>query len=214
MNLRRGTERTGGRESAFGERQVSTIYTPTNDYQVILETLPQFQEDPAYLSKLRLKTAGGQTIPIESFLDQGRILPLEYGRDRQDHERQQRLRQAHERHALLARQRVLLHESFDAGAATLGAQRGDQAAGRGCNRSCHRLGHRRRRQKRGEALALGAAVGGRDRLPQRALLTDGRRKVRERGSAAGDRALLLLGLHVGHRCPRCFAVPSLHCRRA
>jgi HAE1 family hydrophobic/amphiphilic exporter-1 len=52
--------------NAFGSRQVSTIYTPSNDYQVIMETLPKFQEDPAYLSKLRLKTASGQTIPIES----------------------------------------------------------------------------------------------------------------------------------------------------
>jgi HAE1 family hydrophobic/amphiphilic exporter-1 len=52
--------------NAFGSRQVSTIYTPSNDYQVIMETLPEFQEDPAYLSKLRIKTATGQTIPIES----------------------------------------------------------------------------------------------------------------------------------------------------
>jgi HAE1 family hydrophobic/amphiphilic exporter-1 len=52
--------------NAFGSRQVATIYTASNDYQVILETLPKFQEDPANLSKLRLKTANGQTIPIES----------------------------------------------------------------------------------------------------------------------------------------------------
>jgi HAE1 family hydrophobic/amphiphilic exporter-1 len=52
--------------NAFGSRQVSTIYTPSNDYQVIMETLPKFQEDPAYLSKLRIKTSSGQTIPIES----------------------------------------------------------------------------------------------------------------------------------------------------
>ncbi|HWV41451.1 efflux RND transporter permease subunit [Pseudorhodoplanes sp.] len=52
--------------NAFGSRQIATIYTPSNDYQIILETLPKFQEDPAYLSKLRIKTASGQTIPIES----------------------------------------------------------------------------------------------------------------------------------------------------
>jgi HAE1 family hydrophobic/amphiphilic exporter-1 len=52
--------------NAFGSRQISTIYTPSNDYQVIMETLPKFQEDPAYLSKLRIKTSSGQTIPIES----------------------------------------------------------------------------------------------------------------------------------------------------
>ena len=32
--------------NAFGSRQVATIYTPSNDYQVILETLPEFQADP------------------------------------------------------------------------------------------------------------------------------------------------------------------------
>jgi len=52
--------------NAFGSRQIATIYTPSNDFQVIMETLPKFQEDPAYLSKLRIKTSSGQTIPIES----------------------------------------------------------------------------------------------------------------------------------------------------
>jgi HAE1 family hydrophobic/amphiphilic exporter-1 len=52
--------------NAYGSRQVATIYTPSNDYQVILETLPKFQEDPAYLSKLRLKTANGQVVPLDA----------------------------------------------------------------------------------------------------------------------------------------------------
>ena len=52
--------------NAYGTRQVATIYGPANYYQVILETLPQFQEDPAYLSKLRLKTASGQVIPLDA----------------------------------------------------------------------------------------------------------------------------------------------------
>jgi HAE1 family hydrophobic/amphiphilic exporter-1 len=52
--------------SAYGSRQVATIYSPTNDYQVILETLPIFQQDPAYLSKLRLKTASGQLVPLDA----------------------------------------------------------------------------------------------------------------------------------------------------
>ncbi|ARQ01805.1 efflux RND transporter permease subunit [Pseudorhodoplanes sinuspersici] len=52
--------------NAYGSRQVATIYTPSNDYQVILETLPKFQEDPAYLSKLRLKTASGQVVPLDA----------------------------------------------------------------------------------------------------------------------------------------------------
>ncbi|MDQ2953682.1 MAG: efflux RND transporter permease subunit [Pseudomonadota bacterium] len=42
--------------NAFGSRQVATIYTPANDYQVILETLPEFQASPSDLSKIYLKT--------------------------------------------------------------------------------------------------------------------------------------------------------------
>src|SRR5262249_23068627 len=34
---------------AFGSRQISTIYTPTNEYQVILEVKPEFQQDPTAL---------------------------------------------------------------------------------------------------------------------------------------------------------------------
>ena len=42
--------------NAFGNRQVATIYTPINDYQVILETRPDFQADTTGLSKIYLKT--------------------------------------------------------------------------------------------------------------------------------------------------------------
>jgi HAE1 family hydrophobic/amphiphilic exporter-1 len=42
--------------NAFGTRQVATIYTPSNDYQVILESLPELQSDPSGLSKIFLKT--------------------------------------------------------------------------------------------------------------------------------------------------------------
>src|SRR5262249_371468 len=38
--------------NAFGTRQVATIYTPSNDYQVILASLPEFQADPSGLSKI------------------------------------------------------------------------------------------------------------------------------------------------------------------
>jgi hydrophobic/amphiphilic exporter-1 (mainly G- bacteria), HAE1 family len=41
---------------AFGARQVATIYTATNDYQVILESLPQFQADPSQLQNIFVKT--------------------------------------------------------------------------------------------------------------------------------------------------------------
>ncbi len=44
--------------NAFGARQVATIYTPTNDYQVILESQPQFQADASQLQHLYIKTNG------------------------------------------------------------------------------------------------------------------------------------------------------------
>src|SRR6266481_5020622 len=47
--------------NAFGARQVATIYTPTNDYQVILESQPRFQADASQLQNIFVKTnvAGG-----------------------------------------------------------------------------------------------------------------------------------------------------------
>jgi HAE1 family hydrophobic/amphiphilic exporter-1 len=55
--------------SAFGTRQVSTIYTPSNEYQVILEADPRFQADPAALSHIYVRPPGGsgQPIPLEAF---------------------------------------------------------------------------------------------------------------------------------------------------
>jgi HAE1 family hydrophobic/amphiphilic exporter-1 len=52
--------------NAFGSRQVATIYTPANDYQVILESLPEYQTSTADLSRIYLKTSSGTTVPIES----------------------------------------------------------------------------------------------------------------------------------------------------
>ena len=52
--------------NAFGSRQVATIYTPANDYQVILESLPEYQANPAELSRLHLKTTSGRSVPIEA----------------------------------------------------------------------------------------------------------------------------------------------------
>ena len=47
--------------NAFGNRQVATIYSPINDYQVILETRPDFQADATGLSKIYLKTSLANT---------------------------------------------------------------------------------------------------------------------------------------------------------
>jgi len=51
--------------NAYGTRQIGTIYTASNDYQIILESLPQFRIDPADLSKLHIKTALGATVPLD-----------------------------------------------------------------------------------------------------------------------------------------------------
>jgi HAE1 family hydrophobic/amphiphilic exporter-1 len=52
--------------SAFGSRQVSTIYTPTNQYFVILELEKQYQRDPRALSLLYLRNREGKLIPLEA----------------------------------------------------------------------------------------------------------------------------------------------------
>ena len=52
--------------SAFGSRQVSTIYTSTNQYAVILELDPKYQRDPAALSLLYLRNREGRLIPLEA----------------------------------------------------------------------------------------------------------------------------------------------------
>jgi len=49
---------------AYGARQVSTIYTSTDDYQVILEVLPQYQRDPNALGLLYVKSSTGKLVPL------------------------------------------------------------------------------------------------------------------------------------------------------
>ena len=52
--------------SAYGDRQVSTIYAPNNQYKVILELDERFQTDPSVLALLYVRSAQGQLVPIES----------------------------------------------------------------------------------------------------------------------------------------------------
>ena len=51
---------------AYGSRQVSTIYTPNNQYWVIMELLPEFQRDPAALQLLHLRSQRGTLVPLTS----------------------------------------------------------------------------------------------------------------------------------------------------
>ena len=52
--------------SAYGARQISTIYTPINQYQVIIELEPQYQMDPAALSMLYIRSSTGQLVPLNA----------------------------------------------------------------------------------------------------------------------------------------------------
>jgi HAE1 family hydrophobic/amphiphilic exporter-1 len=52
--------------NSYGTRQVSTIYTSTNEYQVILELLAEYQASPAALSLLYVRNAAGTLIPLSS----------------------------------------------------------------------------------------------------------------------------------------------------
>jgi multidrug efflux pump len=52
---------------AFGQRQVSTIYTQQNQYHVVLEVTPEFQLDPTDLKRLYVTSSDGVQVPLESF---------------------------------------------------------------------------------------------------------------------------------------------------
>jgi HAE1 family hydrophobic/amphiphilic exporter-1 len=52
--------------SAYGSRQVSTIYTPTNQYFVIMEMAPEFQRSPEALSLLYLRSRSGKPVPLDT----------------------------------------------------------------------------------------------------------------------------------------------------
>jgi hydrophobic/amphiphilic exporter-1 (mainly G- bacteria), HAE1 family len=49
---------------AYGSRQISTIYTPSNQYSVIMELEPEFQADPAVLSSLYIRSSDGGLVPL------------------------------------------------------------------------------------------------------------------------------------------------------
>jgi HAE1 family hydrophobic/amphiphilic exporter-1 len=54
---------------AYGARQVSTIYTATNQYWVVLELLPQYQKDLGALSLLGLRSASGSLVPLTALAE-------------------------------------------------------------------------------------------------------------------------------------------------
>jgi multidrug efflux pump len=52
---------------AFGQRQISTMFTQSNQYRVVLETKPGFQQDPQDLSDIFLRSADGGSVPLGAF---------------------------------------------------------------------------------------------------------------------------------------------------
>ncbi len=54
--------------SAFGQRIVSTIFTQTNQYRVILEVKPEFQISPASLRNIFVSGTGGTQVPLSTFI--------------------------------------------------------------------------------------------------------------------------------------------------
>lgn len=53
--------------SAFGERQVSTIYLPTDTYQVIMEVAPEAKQDESALNGIYVRSSNGGLVPMSSF---------------------------------------------------------------------------------------------------------------------------------------------------
>jgi multidrug efflux pump len=51
---------------AFGQRQVSTIFTQLNQYHVVLEVGPQFRQDPVALKDIYVKSVTGTQVPLSS----------------------------------------------------------------------------------------------------------------------------------------------------
>ncbi len=52
--------------SAYGSRQVSSIYTPADTYNVVLEVAPGYRSDPGSLPDLHLRAENGDLIPLDS----------------------------------------------------------------------------------------------------------------------------------------------------
>jgi multidrug efflux pump len=52
---------------AFGQRQISTLFTQLNQYHVILETMPEFQKNPSKLQDIYVRSTSGGAVPLSAF---------------------------------------------------------------------------------------------------------------------------------------------------
>ena len=53
-------------QSAYGSREISTIYAPTNDYKVFVELQKRFQQDSSALSRLYVRSKDGELVPLDT----------------------------------------------------------------------------------------------------------------------------------------------------
>jgi len=62
--------------NAFGQRLISTIFTQSNQYRVVLEVLPQFSQSPESLGQIHLATESGTLVPLSTVahISQGRTM--------------------------------------------------------------------------------------------------------------------------------------------
>jgi multidrug efflux pump len=51
---------------AYGQRQVSTMYTALNQYHVVMEAAPEFWQDPQFLSQVYVSAPSGQQVPLSA----------------------------------------------------------------------------------------------------------------------------------------------------
>ncbi len=58
--------------ASYGNQQVSTIFTPSNQYQVITEVEPRYQSSPDALAKLYVHSSQGPLVPLESVVRMSR----------------------------------------------------------------------------------------------------------------------------------------------
>jgi len=52
---------------AFGQRQISTLFTQSNQYHVVLEAMPDFQKNPAKLQDIYVHSTSGGPVPLSTF---------------------------------------------------------------------------------------------------------------------------------------------------
>jgi hydrophobic/amphiphilic exporter-1 (mainly G- bacteria), HAE1 family len=52
--------------NAYGTRQVTQIYAPNNQYQVVMQVAPEFQRDPSALALLYVRSANGPLVPLNT----------------------------------------------------------------------------------------------------------------------------------------------------